>query len=106
MQLESMSQLSEIYEDSFNKAQIIFKHSTTCSISQMAKSRIESTWNIKNVAIYYLDLKRYRDVSNEIASKWSVHHESPQVILIKDGKAVYDESHLDIQVEQLAKAII
>lgn len=71
----------------------------------MAKNRVESAWNIEGVHTHHLDLKRHRQVSDAIASKWHVDHESPQLILIKDGKAIYNESHLDISVNAVEKSL-
>ena len=103
--VERLEQLDDIQSDSFNSTQAIFKHSTTCPISHMAKSRLENAWNIEGVAPYYLDLKSYREISNAIAEKWNVQHESPQIIIIRGGKAVFDESHLDISVEAIAGSL-
>ena len=82
---------------------LIFKHSTRCSISTMAKYRLEDDWNFegKKLEPYYLDLINYRDLSKEVAEKFDVHHESPQVLLIKNGECTYDASHLDITVSEL-----
>ncbi len=89
--------------ESTSKTCIIFKHSTTCSISGMAHYRLSDDWDAKldETSFYYLDLLAYRDVSNYIAEKLQVHHESPQVIIIKNGEAVYDVSHLDIEVSDI-----
>lgn len=95
--LESSKTLQDIIEDSSTRAQVIFKHSTTCPISSMAKRRLESQWDL-DIPAYYLDLLSYRAISNEIASQLDVRHESPQIILIKDSRAIYDASHLDIGV--------
>jgi len=103
--LDKLEQLEDIQDHSFTNVQVIFKHSTTCPISHMAKSRVESDWDLENITPYYLDLKQFRDVSNTIESKWSIEHQSPQIILIKDGKAIYDESHLDITIAQLHKVL-
>jgi bacillithiol system protein YtxJ len=102
--LEDIDQLNSIETDSLNSPIAIFKHSTTCSISMMAKKRLESTWNI-DIDAYYLDLKKHRDISNEIADRYNVHHESPQIILIKNKEAVYDASHFDISVDELQEAL-
>lgn len=96
--LESSKTLQEIIEDSSTRAQVIFKHSTTCPISSMAKRRLENQWDL-DVPAYYLDILSYRAISNEIADQLDVRHESPQMIVIKDGQAVYDASHLDIGVD-------
>ena len=81
---------------------IIFKHSTRCSISMMAKRRFELDWNDipDNVSLYFLDLIQYRDLSNQVAQLFQVHHESPQLLLIKDGECILDQSHGEISVEE------
>ncbi|MCO5247899.1 MAG: bacillithiol system redox-active protein YtxJ [Chitinophagales bacterium] len=79
---------------------VIFKHSTRCPISSMAKNRLERTWDSPK-EIYYLDLLKHRDLSNYIAQKSGVEHESPQIIVFKEGKAVYDSSHSAIISEDI-----
>lgn len=80
---------------------VIFKHSTRCSISMMAKRRFELDWDRLpgEVPLYFLDLIQHRDISNQIASTFSVHHESPQLLLIKDGECILDQSHGEISVD-------
>ncbi len=83
---------------------IIFKHSTRCSISAAAINRFQKIIDeLEEIGIksYYLDLIRYREVSNFISSELGVHHESPQIILVKDNKAVRDTSHFDISRETI-----
>lgn len=82
---------------------LILKHSTRCPISTMAKNRLEMSWDIGSdqVEAYFLDLIRYRDVSNHIASIFAVTHQSPQALLIKDGVCTYDASHLNIRIDDL-----
>ena len=101
--LSSVGQLEDIVIQSNNVPCLIFKHSTRCSISSMAKSRLEKTWDFSADAIkpYYLDLIAFRDVSNAIAEKFDVYHESPQALLIRNGECTYDASHLDISVKEL-----
>ena len=91
-------QLKEIIEISKIKLVVIFKHSTRCGISSGVLSRFEKATDseIETVAFYYLDLIKYRDKSNEIAQLFNVHHQSPQVILIKNGSVVAHNSHYDI----------
>lgn len=101
--LTSEAQLDTITEQSFNRPQVIFKHSTTCSISGMALSRMERSNAPEAIDFYLLDLKQYRNVSNQIAEKFHVHHESPQVLLIKNGECIYDESHYGIQMDELVE---
>lgn len=85
---------------------LILKHSTRCPISTMAKNRLEMSWDIddQEVETYFLDLIQYREVSNYIAGVFSVTHESPQALLIKDGSSIYDASHLNIRAEDLRAA--
>ncbi len=96
-------QLDSIQEASFHKPQLIFKHSTTCSISKMALSRFERAEAPDAIDFYYLDLLNYRSISNAIAEKFQVHHESPQVILIKNGECTYDESHYGIMMDEVVE---
>lgn len=97
--LVSTDQLGEIRQRSAKTPVVIFKHSTTCSISAMALNRLQrraSDLNTNGAHVYYLDLKAHRDVSNMIESEFDVVHESPQVLIIDHGKAVYHRSHGDI----------
>jgi len=86
---------------------LIFKHSTTCSISAMAKYRLEDDWSFgtDEIEAYYLNLLNHRDVSAYIAEKFTVHHESPQILLIRDGDCFFDASHFDISVPEIREAV-
>ena len=101
--ITSIAQLEAIAERSNTVACLIFKHSTTCSISAMSKTRLEKNWdfNAADIEPYFLDLLSFRPISAAIAERFQVHHESPQVLLIRDGACIYDASHLDISVEEL-----
>lgn len=101
--LETEQQLQEIADTSFTTPQVIFKHSTTCSISSMALNRLERSEPPTNVDFYYLDLLKQRPISAAIAEKFQVHHESPQVLVIKNGECVYDESHYGISMDEIAE---
>lgn len=104
--LEDIEQINEIVEVSKSKAVLIFKHSTTCSISRMAFKNFENEFDIATeIDIYYLDLLNFRAISNEIASLFSVTHQSPQVLVIKNGKSVYDKSHEDIDAASLTRLV-
>lgn len=102
-QLTQMETLEEIADDSFNQPIAILKHSTSCGISRMVLRQFEQNYNLEPglVKLYFLDLLRYRDISNKIATRFNVPHESPQLIVIKDGKAIYNASHSEIVVEKL-----
>ena len=86
---------------------LIFKHSTRCSVSMMAKRRFEMDWEAipADTSLYFLDLISYRDLSAQVADTFQVHHESPQILLIKDGDCVLDASHSDISAEEVAEVI-
>lgn len=100
--LTHINQLGEIVFNSNEKPAVIFKHSTRCSISRMALKQFEREFDLQDeVTPYFLDLIAYREISNEIASRFNVYHESPQILLIKDGKLVYDASHSDIDAVAL-----
>ena len=100
--LTDLSQLDEIVTISDNKPIVIFKHSTRCSVSRFALKQFESEYDLTDsVDAYFLDLLEYRVISNEIASRFGVYHQSPQLLLIKEGKSVYDVSHSDINAREL-----
>ncbi|MEZ5009190.1 MAG: bacillithiol system redox-active protein YtxJ [Chitinophagales bacterium] len=103
-ELNSEEQFLDLLSNSDQFA--VFKHSTRCSISSMAKNRLESNWDLdENTPLYYLDLIQYRNISNLIAEKTGVVHQSPQLILFKNGKAVYNASHSGISVDQVKAAV-
>ncbi len=97
LQLTDISQLDEIEDASNSKLVLIFKHSTRCSISRMALRQFENEFEAnENVLPYYLDLLNHRDISNEITLKFSVVHQSPQLLIISKEKCIYNASHSDI----------
>lgn len=97
IELREKTQLNNIIEDSNSlpMGALIFKHSTRCSISRMVLDRFRREWKMSatEMSVYYLDLISYRSLSNEISEKFEVIHESPQVLLIKGGRSIYDASH-------------
>ena len=100
--LDSEEKIYEIKQNSQQSPQVIFKHSTRCSISSMAKSRLERATPPEGIAFYYLDLIAHRNVSNKVAEAFDVSHESPQVLIIKNGSCVYNESHSGIDMDEIA----
>ena len=101
--LSSIEQIAEIEEESKSVPVVIFKHSTRCGISRMVLRQFENNYDIdsKQMKLYYLDLLSFRDVSDEIGYKFQVLHQSPQVIVVKNGNAVHHDSHHGIRAEQL-----
>lgn len=103
--LEQLIALEEIDKASFTHPILIFKHSTRCSISDVAKARLDKEENLNGVDFYYLDLIKHRDISNALAEKYNVHHESPQILLINKGECVYDESHIGISMAEIKEQV-
>jgi bacillithiol system protein YtxJ len=87
--LEKEEQLQQIIEQSYHKVQLIFKHSTSCNISADAFEELKHL----DYDGWYLDLLSNRAISNKIAEVFEIKHQSPQVILLKNGQAFYNESH-------------
>jgi bacillithiol system protein YtxJ len=103
-QLTDLGQLNEIVDLSNEKAVLIFKHSTRCSISRYALKQFENEFDLEEkITPYFLDLLNHRDVSNEIANRFEVEHQSPQLLLIKNGKAIFATSHSDIDAKFLER---
>ncbi len=103
--LDTPEQLNEIKQQQGNSA--IFKHSTRCSISMMVKKRFERDWDKlpSDFPVYFLDLIKYRDLSNQVAKDFNVHHESPQLLLIKDGECISDVSHGAVSVDEVLSVV-
>jgi bacillithiol system protein YtxJ len=95
------NQLQDLIVHSHTNPQVIFKHSTRCNISSVALQRLKGSKENTIVDIYYLDLLQYRSLSNKVAEVFNEHHESPQILVIKNGECVYTESHLGITVKEL-----
>lgn len=105
--LGKMEQLDEIMEESKTRPVAIFKHSTRCGISRGVLKMFEKNYTLSDnqVKLYFLDLIQNRDISNEIAARFKVHHESPQFIVIKNGVVVHHDSHHSIEAADLEKFI-
>lgn len=104
--LTDLGQLNEIMDLSHEQPVVIFKHSTRCSISRMALKQFENEFDLEGtVTPYFLDLLNHRDISQEIATRFEVYHQSPQLLLIKEGKSIYDASHSDIDAVVLKEKI-
>lgn len=97
--LTEEKQIDEIITLSSTIPVYIFKHSTTCGISAQAKENLEASFrnSDKSFTLYYLDLLKFRSVSNEVASILKVHHQSPQLILIQNGQVIFTTSHHKIK---------
>lgn len=96
--LTDENQLKELKNLSKSESILIFKHSTSCGISNMVIKRFEKlfTEEFGHLKVYYLDLLRYRDISNLVANEFGVMHQSPQLLVIRNEKSVFNASHYDI----------
>ena len=105
--LTNEAQLERIKKDSFQKVQVIFKHSTGCGISSMVMNKFVKNFNLDVMAVdlYYLDLLSYRSVSDAVAFQFQVVHQSPQLLIIKDGEVVHSASHYDIDANRISDFI-
>jgi len=102
--LTTETQLQQLTAFSATRPQVIYKHSTRCGISSLAKSRLERQYQPTDIDFHYLDLIAHRPLSNAIAERFKIHHESPQVLLIKNGICVYNESHSGISMNDIVDA--
>jgi len=102
--LENIEGVDLAIKASFARPVVIFKHSTTCPISSMAKARVDRAYKGDQIHFdfYHLDLLRFREVSNYIAEKLAVRHQSPQAIVVSNGEVIYHSSHLDIDPAAIA----
>lgn len=104
--LTTPGQLDDILEESHQKPVVIFKHSTRCGVSRYVLKQFERDFNVGEAVIpYFLDLLQHRDISNAIADQFHIQHQSPQLIVIKDGTALYDASHDSIDAGKLGAFI-
>jgi bacillithiol system protein YtxJ len=104
--LEDEKQLDKIKNDSQTTPQVIFKHSTRCATSSMAKHRLDKNNTPEGISFYFLDLIKHRNISNKIADDFKVVHQSPQVLIIHEGKCIYNESHSGIRFDEIEAAIM
>jgi bacillithiol system protein YtxJ len=107
-ELKEARQVQDLTIESHKQPVLIFKHSTSCSISSAALRRLERNWNeneMKDVKLYILDLLSYRTISKSIADQFLVEHESPQILLIRNGESVYNRSHLDIDYKNVRSEV-
>ncbi len=106
--ISSLDNLKEIIDHSSTLPVLIFKHSTRCSISRSSLDRIERNWaseDDKKALPYFLDLLNHHDVSNAIESMFGIEHESPQVLLIKNGSCFYSATHSAINYADIMSEV-
>lgn len=103
--LKSVEELENLYNST--DTVVIFKHSTRCPVSSMAKRSLEFDEDLipADLPFYYLDLIANRDVSNRVAELWGIQHESPQIIVVKGKQSIYNASHSDIEMRDILASI-
>ena len=103
----ALEQIQTIKENSNSESIFIFKHSTRCGISSMVIKQFEKLFQEEhqNLKVYYLDLLNYRNISDEVGHTFQVMHQSPQLLVIRNGVSVHNASHYDITQIDLARFI-
>lgn len=104
--LTDLGLLNELMDSSAEKPVLIFKHSTRCAVSRMVLRQFENEFDLEDqITPYFLDLLQHRNISDEIAKRFEVTHQSPQLIVVKNGKAIYNASHSDIEATKLKELV-
>ena len=105
--LRSLEDLEQAIQHSYQQTVVLFKHSVSCGISAHSKYQLEAGWDFseEDLTFYYLDLLNYRAVSNKIEEQLQVIHQSPQIIVVKNGEAVYHTSHHAISIAGIREAL-
>lgn len=101
--LTEVEQLNELITESSSIPIVIYKHSSRCGLSFMTENKLEEGWEMlqPKVRLYFLDLIRYREISTAVAERFNVRHQSPQILIIKNGNCVYNTSHHEINVNTI-----
>lgn len=100
LKVDNKEVLNRLISDSRTKPIVIFKHSNACGISSAAYREMEQLEEVN-----LLEVQTARDVSRELADLTGIRHETPQVIVLKDGKAVWNASHFDVKAGAVLKAL-
>ena len=99
--LTDQEQLQHIIVRSQEKPQVIFKYSNRCYLSEIIFRRLQKDCCPEQVDFYFLDLIAYRNISDKVSDAFHISHQSPQILLIKDGECIFDESHSEISLEEI-----
>ena len=109
IKLEKDKDIAELKSLSMSKICMIFKYSTRCGSSAVALDRLERSWDPNEMAIvqpFFLDLVRYRELSNRVAQEFGVLHESPQIIMVQNSRSFFDVSHFMISYDNILSAVV
>src|SRR6266542_2071675 len=99
--LTDEDQLQNIIVRSQEKPQVIFKYSNRCYSSELIFQRLQQDCCPEKIDFYFLDLVTFRNISDKISETFNVDHQSPQILLIKDGECIFNESHSEISLEEI-----
>ena len=105
-EITSVEEFNEMLNAPTDKAKLFFKHSTRCSISSMALKGFERAWNVSSddFELYFVDLIAHRDISNAIAAESHIEHQSPQVVVWRNGEVIYNASHHHIDAQKIQQS--
>ena len=103
--ITSERDLEQVKQQSYFTPQVIFKHSTSCGTSFLVKESLEEAAVPEHIDFNFLDLLKHRGLSNRIASEYKIRHESPQILLIKNGTCTYYKSHAGIRMTSIAEQV-
>lgn len=102
-----VSQLDSIEEESKSVPVLIFKYSTRCNLSTFMLKKFEKKFDYEGGSVkpYFLDIRAFRNISDEIAIRYGIAHQSPQIILIKGNRATYYANHEHIKFEDFKERV-
>lgn len=105
--IEKSQDIANLLAESNHVPCLIFKHSSQCTMSAMAKYTLEEEWNLTDEELkpYFLDILKYRNLAIEVSEQLKEYHQSPQVLLIENEECIYEESHLAINLEEIREEI-
>ncbi|MCX7028777.1 MAG: bacillithiol system redox-active protein YtxJ [Spirochaetes bacterium] len=98
-----MSTVIPLVEQSLPADCLVYKHSTACPVSAEAAREVAGL--ATDLPVYQVNVREQRDLSNWFAAEYAVIHQSPQLILVRGGKAVRSWSHWEVRRETVEKAL-
>lgn len=102
--LSSIRQFEDLLDRSREEPILIYKHSSRCPLSTRARTEVDSFDAESDLSIFEVVVQNDRAISDHVAETLEVRHETPQVILIRDGRPVYDASHREVTADALERA--
>lgn len=103
--LSTPDQFDALLAASADHPVVIFKHSPTCGTSAMAYDELSDLLEGDGADVHLLDVLRSRPLSQAVAARLGVRHESPQVLILKDGAVRWQGSHYRVTADAVRKAL-